>query len=143
LAGIFFGFHAGEPYNGQRVWTCQVIWSKFQHDQTLSVMREQLTFTELRDGNFSLNTVGLGNVPVGRALPQDTILEVIVKAGRVSEVRWDGRPIKDICDPPPRAQGDVPDTTGKFGIINRRGTVTFGNARFMKLSLEKNDEASP
>jgi serine/threonine protein kinase len=131
---LFDGFQPTPPEDGLRRWRCQALSIHRNLDEPTYVVRELLTMKASWSGSLSVIRDFGADVRMDDLGQTAVPLEVEIKGGRVVSVRAGGRPLPTLSDPA-IGQLDLP-TTGRFGVVNSKGSTTFHNARFESLKVD-------
>ncbi|MCO6454679.1 MAG: serine/threonine protein kinase [Pirellulaceae bacterium] len=133
-SGIIFGLRPELNEAGIVTWHGQIIRLTCRQDDYHTVRRELIELVPVPQANtYGVNKRSLASVRVPTARIRGDTLEITVDPGRVSEVRWRGQLLPELCDTIPNPPGGIPNCQGKLGLVNSDGSVTFQNARYMSL----------
>jgi serine/threonine protein kinase len=130
-AGLFFGFQPIEPRDGRRRWQLQTVTIRAYPKSKYYVQRNMAVFVEGSSGVARESSKMLGSFEVDEPILTQAVMELSVTAGRVSDIRWEGRPLVELAD---RAlKLDAIPCDGQFGVIVHQSAATFHHARFLNL----------
>jgi tRNA A-37 threonylcarbamoyl transferase component Bud32 len=137
-SGILFGLQPSVSDSGNASWNGQVIRLISGRGDDYEVRRELVDLVAIpQGGTYAVHKYELKSVKVPHTRIRGETLEITIDPGRVSEVRWGGRLLPELCDPLNDGTVAIPECRGKFGLVNSYGSVTFRNARYMSLKGER------
>jgi serine/threonine protein kinase len=130
-AGIFLGFQAEPSEESLRRWKCHWIIVHSRSGEAINIERQTVLMDETRLGTVAFKTRLIGVLRVPKIALRSAQLVVSVRAGRVTDIRWQGQPLPELCDKALPKDETPPDNTGKLGVVNLSGATTFSTIRYM------------
>ena len=127
-AGLILGYQPAPPVNGEQAWKCHLLTVHNDLQGSVTMIKRHRALVVAAGPSFTLQptTIAVSDEPFVRV--RNASLEVTVISGKLQEVRWMDRPLKDLA----LDELDHPGypTTGEFGVIAYRGTTIFTDAQF-------------